>query len=428
MKRAASSFSAGSSALTAFSSAFAAAARRADSDRRRRTVGQQRLLGRTLQSATARASPRSISASRAENSAATAGEVVDRHLVLARGGAQREQPLLGALQLARIEVAVRASPPPARAAPPPDGRAPRREPRACRSSRPGTSADFRSRRRARPTSSGTGEALPPTSSCASLRSPAIFSARIRNCRRSASAASSPGFRRKRLKLLHGGAQIVGVAVRRFQRGAQLGRLSPRARAARDSGRLPPRRPASSRPNASSRRRCSSAPTSARSSCWPWISTSIAPISLRSETPQGWSLTKARVLPSAVCTRRRMSAPSASMSFSASSANDRMIGRRLEDRRDLAALRAGAHQRRVAARAERQRQRIEQDGFAGARLAGQHRQPGVELDAEPVDQDDVLDGEAREHRQPRAATPGRTPGRSRSPCSPAAASPPLFRSA
>ena len=41
--------------------------------------------------------------------------------------------------------------------------------------------------------------------------------------------------------------------------------------------------------------------------------------------------------------------------------------------DLALLGALAHQRRVAARAERQREGIEQDRFAGAGLAGQHRQ-------------------------------------------------------
>ena len=116
--------------------------------------------------------------------------------MLARGGAQREEPLLGALQLARIEVAARGSPPRARAAPPPDDRARRSAPRACSSSRPGMSADLRSSRRARPTSSGTGEALPPTSSCASSRSPAIFSARIRNCRRSASARLLARLRRQ----------------------------------------------------------------------------------------------------------------------------------------------------------------------------------------------------------------------------------------
>ncbi len=53
--------------------------------------------------------------------------------------------------------------------------------------------------------------------------------------------------------------------------------------------------------------------SARSSCWPWISTSARP-SVRSVcTLTGWSLTKARVRPSAIWTRRRMRSPSASMS-------------------------------------------------------------------------------------------------------------------
>jgi hypothetical protein len=49
----------------------------------------------------------------------------------------------------------------------------------------------------------------------------------------------------------------------------------------------------------------------------------------------------------------------------------MAGGRLEDRRHIAPLGAGAHQRRIAAHAERQGQGIEQDRFARARFAGEH---------------------------------------------------------
>ena len=56
----------------------------------------------------------------------------------------------------------------------------------------------------------------------------------------------------------------------------------------------------------------------------------------------------------------------------------------------------AHQRDIAARAERKREGIEQDGFAGAGLAGEHRQTGREVDVEPVDQDDVANREPGQH--------------------------------
>ncbi len=63
---------------------------------------------------------------------------------------------------------------------------------------------------------------------------------------------------------------------------------------------------------------------------------------------------------------------------------------------LALFGALAHQRRVAACAERQRKGIEQDRFAGAGLAGQRGKAGAEIDIQPVDQDDVADRKASEH--------------------------------
>ena len=56
----------------------------------------------------------------------------------------------------------------------------------------------------------------------------------------------------------------------------------------------------------------------------------------------------------------------------------------------------ADQARVAAATERQREGIEQDRFARAGLAGQHRKPTRELDIKPFDQDDVTDRQTRQH--------------------------------
>src|SRR5260370_27082885 len=73
----------------------------------------------------------------------------------------------------------------------------------------------------------------------------------------------------------------------------------------------------SRPaKASSNCRWVEASTSARSSCWPWISTSAAPTDLRVCTLIAWSLMKARVRPSASCTRRRIISPSSSRPLAA----------------------------------------------------------------------------------------------------------------
>ena len=85
---------------------------------------------------------------------------------------------------------------------------------------------------------------------------------------------------------------------------------------------------------------------------------------------------------------------------------------LEGGDDLALLDALAHQRLVAARAQRQRKGVEQDRLAGAGLAGEHGKPVGEIDVEPVDQDDVADGKSGEHggsiqspSSPEAVVPG-----------------------
>ena len=75
---------------------------------------------------------------------------------------------------------------------------------------------------------------------------------------------------------------------------------------------------------------------------------------------------------------------------------RMALRHIEHRGDLPLLRAVADQAGVAAAAERERKCIEQDGFARAGFAGQHRKPTGKLDIEPFDQDDVTDRQTRQH--------------------------------
>ncbi len=74
----------------------------------------------------------------------------------------------------------------------------------------------------------------------------------------------------------------------------------------------------------------------------------------------------------------------------------MVACELEGRGHLSLLGAVPHERTVAAGAERQRESIEKDGFSGARLAGQRREPGREIDIEPVDQDDVANRQADQH--------------------------------
>src|ERR1700688_705051 len=74
----------------------------------------------------------------------------------------------------------------------------------------------------------------------------------------------------------------------------------------------------------------------------------------------------------------------------------MLFRDVESGNHLALFGALAHQGGLAARAERQREGIEQDRFAGAGLAGQRGKAGAEIDIQPVDQNDVANGKARQH--------------------------------
>ncbi len=147
-------------------------------------------------------------------------------------------------------------------------------------------------------------------------------------------------------------------------------------------------------------RCVPASTKARSACWPWISTRAAPSVRSAWTLTGWSLTKARVRPSANCTRRTiissLVAEIGEEIVVGEHAARRMLLGDVEDGGHLTLFGALAHQRGIAAGAERQGKGIEQDRFAGAGLAGQHRETGPEIDVQPIDQNDIADGKADEH--------------------------------
>ena len=68
----------------------------------------------------------------------------------------------------------------------------------------------------------------------------------------------------------------------------------------------------------------------------------------------------------------------------------MPARQFEHRGDLALRLSLAHQRGVAARAQGEREGVEQDRLAGAGFAGQHGKAPGKIEVKLVDQDDVPD--------------------------------------
>ncbi len=77
-------------------------------------------------------------------------------------------------------------------------------------------------------------------------------------------------------------------------------------------------------------------------------------------------------------------------------DQRLIIRRGEDGRGRGLLGAVPHQSGVGTRAQRQAQRVEDDGLARPRLAGQHGQTVLDLQVKGVDEDDVADREGGQH--------------------------------
>ncbi len=89
---------------------------------------------------------------------------------------------------------------------------------------------------------------------------------------------------------------------------------------------------------------------------------------------------------------------------------RVRGREFEHGRHLTLLLAVAHEPAVAPAAERERQRVEQDRLAGAGFPGQHREARLEIEVEPVDQNDVADRQPGQHGNA-GVRRGRRPDRS-----------------
>jgi len=122
---------------------------------------------------------------------AQGGEIIGRDGELARGGAQSEEPFLGLLELARVELgrAQRLFQGRARLV---DGVERRGQSFDGGSTRAGACAARRSSLRTAAERTGTGDPVPEIASTASLRSWATFSDCIMTMRRSARLASSPG--------------------------------------------------------------------------------------------------------------------------------------------------------------------------------------------------------------------------------------------
>ena len=76
-----------------------------------------------------------------------------------------------------------------------------------------------------------------------------------------------------------------------------------------------------------------------------------------------------------------------------------FGRAGELGADVGALRALAHHRHVAARAGGERERVEQDRLARARLAREHGEPRAERDVERVDDHEVAQSQGLQHGAP-----------------------------
>ena len=60
--------------------------------------------------------------------------------------------------------------------------------------------------------------------------------------------------------------------------------------------------------------------------------------------------------------------------------------------------SGTHQPAVGAVAEHQPERVEQDRLARPGFAGEHAEPAAKIEVECLDQHDIADGQAGEHRQ------------------------------
>ena len=296
MKSARSSFSAGNSAITAFFSATAAICAQFRKPRGGLVIGVargRRLLFERDQPLFAGIEIGEVGSHRV----AQPGQIVDRDGELARRGAQRKQPLLGPFQPLRIEF----------------GRPQRRIDAGLRRIERDQRLVERFHHLVEQARRFRRLALQAPKQARQLRQRRIRAGqhvlRILDFGRDlfgphhrgahvGEIGFLAGLRIELRQFGHRGAQIVGLARRRLDLGAVARKLlfavAPVPPCRR--GRAAPRRHGRRRRRAG--RDAREASTSARSSCWPWISTSARPMSRISVTLEGWSLTKTRVRPSA----------------------------------------------------------------------------------------------------------------------------------
>ena len=85
---------------------------------------------------------------------------------------------------------------------------------------------------------------------------------------------------------------------------------------------------------------------------------------------------------------------------------RVVVAHIEGGDDHALVGGRPHQRAVGPGAQRQAERVQQDRLARTGLAGQHVEAGLQRQRQPVDQDDIADGQADQHgpRRPLMAQP------------------------
>ncbi len=119
---------------------------------------------------------------------------------------------------------------------------------------------------------------------------------------------------------------------------------------------------------------------------------------------GWSLMKARVRPSAYCTRRRMRSPSVSISCACANRRAAWSSGRSKTALTWPCASPWRTSEPSPRAAERERKAVEQDRLARAGLAGEHGEPFAEAQIEPIDQDDVADGELGQHGSARFRKP------------------------
>jgi hypothetical protein len=134
------------------------------------------------------------------------------------------------------------------------------------------------------------------------------------------------------------------------------------------------------------------------SCGPCRSTSSAPRRLRRGRVAGVSLTKAWPPPAALTVRRRMSRPSSQGSRPASAST--ALTPAGSSRRKVASTRhcdfAGADGGGVGALAKQERERADEDGFAGAGFAGDDGEPRLECHRRLFDEGEVFHSQQRQH--------------------------------